>query len=40
MYPVHIVFACNDAYAQFLAICFKSIIPTNSVYKERIKKIL
>ena len=25
MYPVHIVFACNDAYAQFLAVCFKSI---------------
>ena len=25
MLPVHIVFACNDAYAQFLAVCFKSI---------------
>lgn len=25
MYPIHIVFACNDAYAQFLAVCFKSI---------------
>lgn len=24
-YPIHIVFACNDAYAQFLAVCFKSI---------------
>ena len=25
MLPIHIVFACNDAYAQFLAVCFKSI---------------
>ena len=25
MLPVHIVFACNDAYAQFLDVCFKSI---------------
>ena len=25
MYPIHIVFACNDAYAQILAVCFKSI---------------
>ena len=25
MLPIHIVFACNDAYAQFLDVCFKSI---------------
>ena len=25
MLPIHIVFACNDAYAQFLAVYFKSI---------------
>ena len=25
MLPIHIVFACNDAYAQSLAVCFKSI---------------
>ena len=25
MLPIHIVFACNDAYAQFLYVCFKSI---------------
>ena len=25
MLPIHIVFACNNAYAQFLDVCFKSI---------------
>ena len=35
MLPIHIVFACNDAYAQFLAVCFKSITLSQPIVKNK-----
>lgn len=35
MLPIHIVFACNDAYAQFLAVCFKSITLSQPVVENK-----
>ena len=35
MLPIHIVFACNDAYAQFLAVYFKSITLSQPIVKNK-----